>query len=305
MIVDCHTCIWQSRGQLGRGSRRSTGPFPARTHAGAEPPDYAGADRHEEATQPVDAAFVLAFKSLYLDADVPNQLVSDYIRTNPRRLIGFAAVDPTEPRQAVEDLHFAHAELNMRGVSLSPAAQNFHPCHTNAKPCYEAAAKLEMPIVFHTGFRDGPEVVLQYAQPSLLDEVAREFPTLRIIIAHMGYPWIQETIVMLAKHPYVYTDISWLLHQPWQAYQALVSAYQFGVIDKLLFGSGFPYTHPAQSIEALYGINQIAAGTSLPTIPREKLRGIVERDVLDLLGIHASHTNRNADSNESLLDDED
>jgi predicted TIM-barrel fold metal-dependent hydrolase len=57
------------------------------------------------------------------------------------------------------------------------------------------------------------------------------------------------------------------------------------VIDKLLFGSDFPYTDAADCIEALYSINQIAQGTNLPLIPREALRGIVERDTLALLGL--------------------
>jgi len=83
----------------------------------------------------------------------------------------------------------------------------------------------------------------------------------------------------------VYAEISWLLHQPWQAYQALLSAYQCGVIEKLLFGSGFPSAPASLCIEALYSLNHLCHGTNLPTIPREQLRGIVERDALTLLGI--------------------
>ncbi|MGB2987449.1 MAG: hypothetical protein WBE26_16415, partial [Phycisphaerae bacterium] len=73
--------------------------------------------------------------------------------------------------------------------------------------------------------------------------------------------------------------------QPWQAYQVLLSAYEYGVMDKLLFGSGFPVAAASYCIEALYSINHLVHGTSLPTIPREHLRGIVERDALSLLGI--------------------
>ena len=105
------------------------------------------------------------------------------------------------------------------------------------------------------------------------------------MIAQLGQPWIDETIVMLGKHANVLADLSGLLSRPWQAYNALVSAYQHGVIDKLLFGSDFPYTSATECIEALYSINQLAQGTNLPVVPREALRGIVERDALTLLGI--------------------
>ena len=65
----------------------------------------------------------------------------------------------------------------------------------------------------------------------------------------------------------------------------MVMAYQHGIMDKLLFGSDFPYTSATECIEALYSINQLAQGTNLPLVPREALRGIVERDTLSLLGL--------------------
>ena len=117
------------------------------------------------------------------------------------------------------------------------------------------------------------------------DLVAQEFPELRMVIAHMGYPWLDQTVVLLGKHPQIYADVAGLLRQPWLAYNALLSAYEYGVIDKLLFGSNFPFRSPAACIEVLYSVNQISHGTSLPAVPREQLRGIVERDTLSLLGI--------------------
>jgi predicted TIM-barrel fold metal-dependent hydrolase len=90
---------------------------------------------------------------------------------------------------------------------------------------------------------------------------------------------------MLGKHQNVFADISGLLTRSWQAYNTLVNAYQYGVIEKLLFGSDFPYTTASDTIEALYSLNQMIQGTALPAVPREQLRGIVERDTVGLLGI--------------------
>ncbi len=101
----------------------------------------------------------------------------------------------------------------------------------------------------------------------------------------LGQPWVDETICLLGKHPHVFADVSGLLSRPWQASNALVNCYQAGVIDKLLFGSDFPYTNATECIETLYSINQLAQGTNLPVVPREALRGIVERDALGLLGL--------------------
>ncbi len=64
-----------------------------------------------------------------------------------------------------------------------------------------------------------------------------------------------------------------------------MGAYEAGVMDKLLFGSGYPYADPGQCIETLLGFNKLLADTHLPQVPREKLRSVVERDSLAALRI--------------------
>src|SRR5213079_704742 len=186
---------------------------------------------------------------------------------------------------ALQDLRIAKNELRLRGVTISPASQDFHPSDSRAMKVYAEAEALGMPILVHPVGQFTEQSKLEFARPYLLDEVARSFPRLRIVIAQLGQPWVDETICMLGKHPNVFADVSGLLRRPWQAYSALVSAHQYQVIDKLLFGSDFPYTSATECIEALYSINQVAQGTNLPVVPREALRGIVERDTLNLLGL--------------------
>jgi predicted TIM-barrel fold metal-dependent hydrolase len=102
----------------------------------------------------------------------------------------------------------------------------------------------------------------------------------------------------------VYADVAGLLRQPWRCYNALLNAYEYGVIDKLLFGSDFPHRHPAACIEALYSINQFSSGTNLTAIPREQLRGIVERDALNLLGIEKPQAETRKRNTTTFGDDE-
>jgi predicted TIM-barrel fold metal-dependent hydrolase len=283
MIVDCYTHTWETPEQLGR-CLPANGKHP-RLQAGAPDPAAPNPARHLAAAEPVDTTIVLGFKSRYLEAEIPNHQIATYVNQYPQRLIGFAGIDPSDPKEAVADMHHARDELAMRGIAVAPAAQDFHPTNSQAMQVYAEIAAAGLPLLFHTGVHISPAAKLEYAQPVLLDEVAREFPNLNIIIAHLGYPWVNEALVLLAKHANVYAEISWLLDQPWQAYQALLNAYQYGVTDKLLFGSGFPRTSASQCIEELYGISHLVHGTNLPTIPREHLRGIVERDALSLLGI--------------------
>jgi len=291
MIVDCHTHIWQSPDQLGqldlgnlsRALRKRLPRITGEKSSWRAVP-AADADHHWAQAGSVDKSIVLGFKSRYLRAEIPNRYVSEYVHRFPQKLIGFAGIDPTED-SAAEEVHTAKDKLQLQGLTVSPANQDFHPADSRAMQVYAEAEKLGMPILFHPSGQFTEQSKLEYGRPYLLDEVARSFPQLRIVIAQLGQPWIDETICLLGKHQLVYADVSGMLSRPWQAYNALVSAYQHGVIDKLLFGSDFPYTNATECIESLYSINQLAQGTNLPLVPREALRGIVERDTLGLLGI--------------------
>ena len=292
MIVDCHTHIWQSPEQLGqldlgaaaRAIRKRATRFSAEKPVWRAVP-AADADYHWSESGTVDKSIVLGFKSRYLRAEIPNRYISEYVNRFPQKLIGFAGIDPTD-RSAADEVRLAKEELKLQGVTISPANQDFHPTDSRAMDVYAEAQRLGMPVLVHPSGQFTEQSKLEYGRPYLMDEVARTFPKLRIVIAQLGQPWVDETICMLGKHQHVFADVSGLLSRPWQAYNALVSAYQHGVIDKLLFGSDFPYTSATECIEALYSINQVAQGTNLPVVPREALRGIVERDALALLGLN-------------------
>ncbi|MEW6198952.1 MAG: amidohydrolase family protein [Planctomycetota bacterium] len=270
MIVDCHTRIWSSPSQLGQA-------VPAGT------PPRADEARHAAATQPVDRAIVLALKSRHLRAEIPNRFVADYVRRNPGKFIGFAGIDPTELDWRRE-LRIAQDELGLKGVVISPPIQDFHPADSRAMPFYEECLRRGLPVVIDQELRPAG-AKLDYGRPALWDEVAQAFPDLRLVLGRLGHPWVAEAVVLLGKHAHVYADIAGLLPQPWLSCTALHAAFEYEVLDKLLFGSGFPFCSPTACIEALYSINQFAQGGSLPPIPRERLRGIVERDALALLGI--------------------
>jgi predicted TIM-barrel fold metal-dependent hydrolase len=291
MICDVHTHIWQSPEQLGqmdlgevRHSRPRQRPPVSAAKSGWRVVPSADPDHHWAQSGAVDKSIVLGFKSRYLRAEIPNRYVADYVSRYPQKLIGFAGIDPTE-RGAAEEVGIAKNDLRLRGITLSPANQDFHPTDSRAMRVYEQAEQLGMPILLHPSGQFTEHSKLEFGRPYLLDEVSRSFPQLRLVIAQLGQPWVDETICMLGKHPNVFADVSGLLSRPWQAYNALVSCYQAGVIDKLLFGSDFPYTNAEECIESLYSINQLAQGTNLPVVPREALRGIVERDALGLLGL--------------------
>lgn len=278
MIIDCHTHIWASPDQLGA----ATGAWLARN--GGQESLFANSGDHAAAARDVTKTLVWGFRSRYLAADVPNAFLADYVSQHRDTVIGIAAVDPPEP-DAMERLGNIAQRTEFGGITISPAAQGFHPADTRAMGVYEFCARQGLPVFVECGTDFAPQAVLEFAHPHLLDEVARAFPSLTIVVSGLGSPWVQETIVLLAKQPKVYAEVAAILRRPWEAYQSLLLAHQRGVAGKLLFGSGFPFLTAAEAIQQLYRLNEITHGTGLPGVPRETLRGIVERDALTELGM--------------------
>ncbi len=278
MIVDLCTHIWTSPEQLGVGAaaylRRWGGPIEIQGSPSA----------HAEACRCVNKTLVLALRSAMLGAEVPNDLIAEYVARDGQGRIGVAAVDPTQ-EGAVAQAKACLSRREFRGLTVSPPLQGFHPADTRAMALYELACDRGVPIWFCGGPTFPMLGKLEYARPALLDEVAREFPKLTMVVSGMGWPHVEECVALLAKQPRVFADVAGLVGRPWVAYNALVLAHQFEVTDKVLLASGFPALTPARAIEGLYRLHELTAGTSLPTVPREVMRGIVERDSLGLLGI--------------------
>jgi hypothetical protein len=280
MIIDCHTRIWESPAQLGRSSGRWLSRQGGQANLSADPAEHAAAARD------VTLTLVWGFRSRYLEADVPNAFVADYASQHADRVRAVAAVDPPEP-DAMERLGNIARRPEFAGITICPAAQGFHPADTRAMAVYDFCAQKSLPVFVESASEMAPEAYMEYAQPHLFDEPARTFPDLTLVIGSLGWPWVCQTVALLAKQPRVYADIAGLLRRPWEAYQALLLVHQAGVADKLLFGSDFPFSTAAAAIERLYRLNELVHGTNFPGVPREVLRGIVERDALATLGIAA------------------
>lgn len=279
MIIDLQTRSWTCHDQLGpvpaARLRREDGRRPVRLDT--SPPALTAA------MECLHGVFVLGFRSERLGAAIPAEFVAEQVRRHPGRVAGVAGIDPMagDPREQIERAR----ELGLVALTVSPSAAGFHPAHSAAMRTYELAERFRMPVLVSRPVPLAPDCRMEFDQPMAWDEVARSFPSLRLVIGGLGHPWIDETLVLLAKHPGVHADLAGVVSRPWQLFNALQTAQSLGVLEKLLFASGFPFETPARAIENLYSVNSFAHGTPLPSIPRSSLRTIVERDPLPLLGV--------------------
>ncbi len=286
MTLDLHTRLWTSTAQFGapvaeQMRRRRIDPW--EDHSA----DY---DDHAEAMAPVDAAVILGYESALLGGCISHEQVAGYVSKSPDKLLGFGGIDPkadTDPTRSLENA----LNLGLVGVTVNPAAAGFHPTDTRAMALFEACQHHAVPVLVESGSVLAREARMEFARPLLLDEVVREFPDLKLILGSFGDPWVEEGVALLAKHPNVFADLAGLTARPWQLFNALLLAHQLRAIDQVLFGSNFPFVTPEQAIKTIYSVNTLTQGTNLPSVPREQLRTIVERDTIAVLGLRRKKSN--------------
>jgi predicted TIM-barrel fold metal-dependent hydrolase len=142
-----------------------------------------------------------------------NEYVSQMCERYPGRFIGFASVNPHAPDASATVAH-AVRDLNLRGLKLHPPLQDFFPNSESVFPIYEKAIELNIPIVFHVGTTPfGPLCRLDRANPILLDDVATRFPSLRIMLTHLGTLWTDEAFMVVEKNPNVFIDTAAYLYE--------------------------------------------------------------------------------------------
>jgi predicted TIM-barrel fold metal-dependent hydrolase len=213
-----------------------------------------------------------------------NASTAAFVRAHPDKLVGFMSVHPEEG-DAIAEIERCVADLGLKGIKLGPNYQNFDPLGEPARRVYETAQRLGLPILFHQGTSPMRTAPLRYAHPLVMDEVAMAFPELRIVMAHLGHPWHADTIAVIRKHPHVYADVSANFYRPWQQYHGLRLATEWGVLDKLVFGSDYPVATPQETWDGVMAVNRVIEGTALPRVPEDALRAALERDTLALLGV--------------------
>lgn len=155
----------------------------------------------------------------------------------------FAAVDPHAGEAAAAELDRAVA-AGCIGVKFHPGYQDFVPDGLEAaRAVYAKAQDLGVPVLFHTGTTRMQPSYISPCRPVHIDRVAVDFPDLRIIMSHVGYPWVDEAVQVAWRNPNVWVDLSGILprYYPAQVWHYLQMR---DLRDRVLFGSDYPMLRP-------------------------------------------------------------
>ena len=169
---------------------------------------------------------------------ISNDEVAAFVRQYPNRFIGIASVDLARPMDGVREVRRCVTELGFKGLRVVGWYWNLPPTDRRYYPLYAACIDLDIPVCLQVG-HTGPLCPSEPGRPiPYIDEVAIEFPELRVVCGHIGYPWTAEMIAVATKHPNVYIDTSAYTAKRFPA--ELVAYMKRHGKKKVLFGTNYP-----------------------------------------------------------------
>ena len=172
--------------------------------------------------------------------------VHDYVvnlcRYAPERLLPCGSVDPiysTDLQRDTEDLLYRRKIrlLKVHGPHAGYAPDDYLRDKPMLAKVYAVAEEAGVPVMFHTGTSVFPGARSKYGDPMAIDDIAIDFPKLKIIMAHGGRPlWMAEAFFLIRRHPNVYRDISGIPPKLLLNYFPRIEE----IADKAMFGSDWP-----------------------------------------------------------------
>lgn len=175
--------------------------------------------------------------------------IADHVSKYDDTLIAFGSVDPLQGDKAIEQAIKLVKDHGAKGFKFHPGMQDFYPNDRKSYPLFEEIDKLGVPIISHTGqtgigagMPGGAGIKLRPCNPMYLDDLAADFPSLQIIMAHPSVPWQSEAISIATHKANTYIDLSgW---SPKYFAPELARATNTMLRSKVLFSTDYPVIDP-------------------------------------------------------------
>ena len=216
---------------------------------------------------------------------------NNYVNKHPDRFIAFSGIQPMDSSgkfssESLKQFEEAVINLGFRGMKALPAYSRFPPNHRSMYPFYQKAVDLGVPVLLHMGPTAYTPAKLKYGNPCYLDDVALDFPDLKICVAHMAYSWQPQLFGLMRKCKNVYTDISALCGRPMELAWNLVLAKEYKLINRVMWGTDYPVCNPKNYIEWLQkGLNNIANKCGWPNFSNRDINKMLGENAIEFLGL--------------------
>ena len=192
----------------------------------------------------VEAAALINYVSPHIMGFTPevNEFISNFSNENRKRLIPFGSIDPRIKTGQESRINELIGKLRLGGIKIHPSHQGVYPNeylegNESLSYLYRRCEEHGIPVMFHTGTSIFSGARNRFADPIYVDDVAVDFPRLKIILAHGGRPlWMETCIFLIRRFPNVMMDVSSIPPSRVLDYFPKLA----DIADKTLFGTDWP-----------------------------------------------------------------
>ncbi len=208
----------------------------------------------------VDVAFVLREPAMnvsgYTAPLSTNGFILQEIQPYPDRLYFECNVGPILRRgmkHAIWELEYLVKERNAKLCKVYQPEDDGPLNDRRMWPFYEKACELDIPLTIHTGTAYVLPHPDRNTHPILLDDILLDFPELKIIAYHMGWPYTEELIGLAGKHKNLYLSLSgivgWCARAPYRGYHMIGQSLDWAGPDKIVMGLDLPFDETKRIVD--------------------------------------------------------
>lgn len=236
-------------------------------------------------------------KTVILNTGSNKHIYEIYLKPHSERFLIFTSSPPLIFNETIltngvfnqanwEETRHCLKDLGFTGIKLLPAYGHYSPVDPRVYPYYALAAELNAPITIHMGMTPVRHAALRYSRPIDVDQILFEFPTLRLNVPHLGWPWEDELLGLMVRAPHLYTDISYVGELGLKRVaRNLITARDYGVLSRVMFGTD-PLCRPLKFYIdwVKNGLNEFAAKQDETPFTEEEIKGLLGENALKYLG---------------------
>jgi len=165
----------------------------------------------------------------------------------------------------------------VKAIKIHPALDLVFPTHPGYGPIFELAQQQGLTVISHGGGSEGAPYAAEtdYCEPQGFTSVLRDFPGLQLVVSHLGYPYLGPLVEMAAEYPNLHTDLSFVLGIEELEQTTLREAIRGFGVDRVLFGTDFPYFDPETMLDRLQAL----------ALTADELEKITSRNALRVFGL--------------------
>lgn len=168
-------------------------------------------------------------------------------------LVPFISIDPVMGSERMaKEIHDKVANHGAKGLKIEGGMQRFFPHDRRLWPAYEALQELDLPLLAHSGW--SPDSPTEFTEPKYFGEVLSHFPKLRLVLAHLGAPFYEQTKALAKSFPDVNFDCSYVINPEKTdlSNSELVSLFREVGVNRIIFGTDFPFGNRPKLLQRMF-----------------------------------------------------